>query len=623
MTVNNVVHAMMDDVGRLDCGLNALQGQTAELANVSHELTVLGSALTKASSRLRQLINALSPINRLPPEIFAHIATFVPRIYGREIPDNLRCMFGLFAIGTLRDIARLTEVCHRWRDTLINCAKLWAVVDDNRFSSNSKAPRYSNYIHRNPTGPLFLYIEGHPSRGVREIIKKSGKRTAELRVSKLSARRFPRIISKFPADALTACTIDNVAVPDDASAFILFNGHAPQLRVLRMESLAFIPSDTSFPCLTHLLIHTKTNCTTIRYTFAQLLDLLRGCATTLQTLYLCELASAGLKEIPMTGTPTDEEHPVRVVLPRLRQLSIMDLKAEGDSGRLQVSLCSYLTVPAECFIYIGYTSTERYPAVVDAIERQVSRELTQMRVLGPGYNLIDLHHREWPASCVSIFELTNDAKSQGIRFDVKDNLSHFNLRSPRRAQCPLLCAPTVSSDFFSNIEFLYITPKAFSHFTQCEFVVRGLSRLKTLSITDTIRQLHTTLAPIMIVASGGTGIVFPHLTTLIMFQLSITEVDDLYALVHSRREAGYPLSRLVFGFQCVTEDPTAEQLFTLTTFGQLVDECTISPYAKEECFPEDVRALWESPTECSRQGGQVSAKYWPAWNPILMSSFLL
>ncbi|KAI0752419.1 hypothetical protein C8Q80DRAFT_1266975 [Daedaleopsis nitida] len=597
MTVDSVVHAMMNDVGGLEDRLGILEGKTSDLAAANmanlNELIALDSVLVKVSSRLRQLINALSPIHRLPPEILAHIFTFVPRIYQPRTSKILLGTFGPFALGPPGDIALLMEVCHRWHDTLLDYAKLWAVVDHMMFSLQ---PCYRNYIHRNPTGPLFVYVKGHPSKETWQLVKQSKKRIVELRLSDMTANTFCQTIA-FSADALTACAIDNVAIPSDASTCTLFKGRALQLRAFTMNSLGFIPSG-----------HTN-----VRYTFAQLLDLLRGCAPTLQTLFLCEVAGAGLKDIP---TPGEVEEERRVVLQRLRKLSIMDKDAAagtdsdsdqdtaGDTGHFQVALCAHLTLPADCFIYIGFACTKLFPAVVDAIERQVPRELTNMRVLG-GKDIMDPNGL--PPSSASVLELINDGKSQGIRLDAKYGFSRL---TSEQAACPCLCAAIESSGLFSKIEHIYISAHVFVHFAQCHLVVRGLSRLKTLFIRKILRQLRNTLAPIMTV-SGGEDIIFPQLTTLTIF-FSISEVDDLYTLVKTRQDAGYALSRFVLSFRC-TSGPNLEQLCTLTEFYQLMDQCTVLACSNtRRCMlPKDV--TWESPIECSTKGNQVS-EYWPGWD---------
>jgi len=81
--------------------------------------------------RLKSLINSVSTINRLPPEVFAKVLTH-------------RCPG--------RDLISATHVCRYWRTTLLSFASLWAEI---RCSGHEQT---FFFLQRAKAAPLHIYL---------------------------------------------------------------------------------------------------------------------------------------------------------------------------------------------------------------------------------------------------------------------------------------------------------------------------------------------------------------------------------------------------------------------------------------------------------------------------------
>jgi hypothetical protein len=87
---------------------------------------------------MKALVNELSPINRLPPEVLSIIPTFWPA-------------------HSQGDLIRATHVCRYWRTALIASPNLWNVV------KSGHEARTRAFIHRSQSYPLSIEIK-HPGQ---------------------------------------------------------------------------------------------------------------------------------------------------------------------------------------------------------------------------------------------------------------------------------------------------------------------------------------------------------------------------------------------------------------------------------------------------------------------------
>ena len=96
---------------------------------------------SSCTSRYRRR-NALVPISRLPPEILAVIFTFLSHSACDEKGSHVAWL-------------HITHVCHRWRETALNCSYLW-----NRINFNKLTPAgITEIVARAKMSPLYLEAE--------------------------------------------------------------------------------------------------------------------------------------------------------------------------------------------------------------------------------------------------------------------------------------------------------------------------------------------------------------------------------------------------------------------------------------------------------------------------------
>lgn len=93
--------------------------------------------MAAASFRLKSLINSFSPVNRLPPEVFASILA-------HRWPG--------------RDLISATHVCRQWRATLLSFPSLWAEVH----CAGEEQTFF--FLERAKVAPLRVYLRPRFSR---------------------------------------------------------------------------------------------------------------------------------------------------------------------------------------------------------------------------------------------------------------------------------------------------------------------------------------------------------------------------------------------------------------------------------------------------------------------------
>jgi len=188
---------------------------------------------------MKALVNELSPINCLPPEVLSIIPTYWPA-------------------DSQGDLIRATHVCRYWRTTLIASPSLWNVI-----KSGNEA-RMRACIHRSQSYPLSMVIK-HPgqedvlSDGVFFRLKSL---TLNLPMANLS-RPLGRLISPTPMlEDLSITLVDSedyFPVLKTGDFFMLSRLHLdgvlpsltylpiPNLRILQLENLQ------NCPCMSDLL----------------------------------------------------------------------------------------------------------------------------------------------------------------------------------------------------------------------------------------------------------------------------------------------------------------------------------------------------------------------------------
>ena len=187
-----------------------------------------------ASFRLKSLINSLSSINQLPPEVFA-------TVLAHRWPG--------------RDLISATHVCRYWRTTLFSFPSLWAEI------LCAGGEQMFFFLERAKAAPLHIYLRprfSHPA--LRTFISPRIDRMESLVAYPMIAidtAAFCRDLSN-PAPKLKTLII----APRSASwqhLPTIFKGELPELRRFFLERATFNLTRFRTPNLTHLSIQYTTH----------------------------------------------------------------------------------------------------------------------------------------------------------------------------------------------------------------------------------------------------------------------------------------------------------------------------------------------------------------------------
>jgi len=183
--------------------------------------------MAAASLRLRSLINSFSPINRLPPEVFATVLT-------HRWPG--------------RNLISATHVCRHWRATLLSFASLWAEI---HCAGEEQA---FFFLERAKAVPLHIYLRPHFSRTtLRTFIASHADRIEMLIAHSMIAIDTTALCRDLSNPAPKLKTL--VIAPHSASRKHLptiFKGDLPELRRFTIERAIFNLTQFRTPNLTHL-----------------------------------------------------------------------------------------------------------------------------------------------------------------------------------------------------------------------------------------------------------------------------------------------------------------------------------------------------------------------------------
>lgn len=119
---------------------------------------------------VRRLLNALQPVNHLPPEILSHIMHYASRL------PNLRWPW-LSGLHDSRQCCVLSSVCSQWREVALGFADLWNTIDPVHHPLT-----ISTFLERSKASLLHLitnHLSNHTS-DIQNIVKCSGHRICSL-----------------------------------------------------------------------------------------------------------------------------------------------------------------------------------------------------------------------------------------------------------------------------------------------------------------------------------------------------------------------------------------------------------------------------------------------------------
>jgi len=264
---------------------------------------------------MKALVNELSPINCLPPEVISAIPTYWPA-------------------DSQGDLIRATYVCRYWRTALIASPSLWNVVE-----SGSEA-RMRACIHRSQSYPLFMNIKHQGQEDVLSdaVFFRLKSLTLNLPMVNLT-RPLGRLISPTPT-------------PEDLSVSVADSGdYPPILKTGDFFMLSKLHLDGVSPNLAYLPIpHLRILHLENLQNNPRMPDLLRFLE---RAPWLEELALVN------AGPDVDREPPERVV--SLRALQTLTLHGTV----IKAKLLQHLAIPASANIHLMGRFNQRLDGVME------------------------------------------------------------------------------------------------------------------------------------------------------------------------------------------------------------------------------------------------------------------
>ncbi|TFK85026.1 hypothetical protein K466DRAFT_664773 [Polyporus arcularius HHB13444] len=212
------------------------------------DLTV--SVLHDLSSKVKSKTNQGASVHRLPNEIlhriFKHLvlrreayAGYELYVYGQREPGS-----------DTRTILRLTHVCRRWRDLLLNSPSLWARI------SCSDAEVTRTFLERSRSAPLSLVLSDYDPNA-EEILAEHGWRLERLDLAISEGSDLFSLlstISPWPSslECLTIYAENTGSTDGPRTSSLLFSQPSLGLKALALAPApCWLPSN-HFPALTHL-----------------------------------------------------------------------------------------------------------------------------------------------------------------------------------------------------------------------------------------------------------------------------------------------------------------------------------------------------------------------------------
>ena len=186
--------------------------------------------------KFKVLRNALSPANKLPPEIMSQIPRSLP----------------------IRDLVVATQVCHYWRTSLISCGPLWCNIDCGRGSDFEAL----TCLHRSKGSLIHVCVRKFPND---EVLARLSPHTGRIKSLHLQSRWSvaQSVFTRFTDPAPNLETLTVICRPFTAAAgpvpSTLLTGNLPKLRSLTLQGLSSDLANFVLPNLTYFELSNVTS----------------------------------------------------------------------------------------------------------------------------------------------------------------------------------------------------------------------------------------------------------------------------------------------------------------------------------------------------------------------------
>ncbi|KAM5545105.1 hypothetical protein V8D89_001216 [Ganoderma adspersum] len=588
------------------------------------------TTLLHAVAALRRVRNNGRPVNKLPPEILSHVFSFL-RYDGDELV-NISREFGLHTTGEpVANLLPLLCISSRWRSIAMTSSFLWSMIDNREIFS---LPISSHY--RPVSGPLDAHIvetfflpaqfdfrrNAHAlqyfhqfNAALVDCLRNEGHRIREF-FAEVPAVLLPAL-TDFPGESLRACELwPSEGSRDELGAIRpLFNASTPKLRSLVIGNILFIPSN-HFPSLTHLLLvgGVVSPPPDGPFTFANFMLFLSRCPN-LQILYLSYLDVVKLQELP------DHRITAPLNLKYLRKFS-NDKVYVDQTGRhglpysgpqFRRALLEHLELSPDCVIRLAAILPNDLGRTLHSIP--FDKPFTSV-YLG-GHRHPEFYASEpnvIPLECFSI--MATDARRQrGVRIDFQMPGSRYAPPDLAMPSARILVRDAMRhAPLLSSVQELWVVPQSAVLLAEPGSLFGGLPHLTTLVIGLLPLPQHLDVnvrfqwEPLHFLEIHDSRVVHcPMLHTLCVFITTAEHAMQVYSVVLSRGEAGYPVRRLVVGFYM---RPPFTVLELAEGLWGLVEDFTLIKYW-ERC-PDDLLWVHCLPPLC-RDPSERNDSYWPVW----------
>jgi hypothetical protein len=449
--------------------------------------------LSTTSFRLKSLINSFSPINRLPPELFA-------TVLAHRRPG--------------RDLISSTHVCRHWRTTLLSFASLWAEIH----CAGEEQTFF--FLERAKAAPLHICLRQRFSHAALKTFIAPQIGRIELLIAHpmitLDTTALCRDLSN-PAPKLRTLVI----APRSASwqhLPTIFRGDLPELRRFTVERATFDLTKFRTPNLTHL---------SLQYT-AHGEPLMDDLLTFLDQTPLLEnlvMVAAG----PLSDDAGSHDDLGKIVhLPHLNQLELVGRSARsGIICHLSLPIGADVTLRADVMSSQGGITEHFLPSSLEHIP--MARNVTSINFSITTSDMCSLRYIG-PNGTI----LITASNAEAIE-DIEDGLFSYEAI---RSFLPISTTEVDKILIDGFQQFCNQNEISHAHF----LAFRTMENLRSITLVDCSSQLF-----IAILQIAEPEIICPSLRKLTIY-LSHEDsfsVAKLEGLLFTRKERGAPLDVLV------------------------------------------------------------------------------
>jgi hypothetical protein len=450
--------------------------------------------MAAALFRLKSLINSFSPINRLPPEVFATILT-------HRWPG--------------RDLISATHVCRHWRTTLLSFASLWAEIN-----CAGEAQTFF-FLERAKAAPLHIYLRP--------------------RFSHASLRAFiaPRVDRMELLIAHPMITVDTTALCRDLSSPApnlkvlviaprsaswqylptIFKGELPELRRFTVERATFDLIQFRTPNLTHLSLQYTAHGEPVMADLLEFLD---------QTPLLENLTMVAAGPLSEDVGSHDDLDKV-VHLPHLNQLELVGRSARsGIISHLSLPVGVDVTLRADTMSSQDGVTEHFLPSSLEHIP--MARNVTAINFSVTTSNICSIRYIG-PNGTIYI----TASNAEAIEDTDDGGFSYEAIRSFQP-----ISTMEVAKILFDGFQGYVSQPEASEapHFA----AFRSMENLCSITLVDCSSQMF-----IAVLQITEPEIICPSLRTLTIYLSPDDSFDaaKLEGLLSTRKERGAPLDTLI------------------------------------------------------------------------------